>query len=68
MVTLSEFYHHRLTSKIQFEPEVLELQGYPSFSLVEFYDFSYIYVFEVAEFDGDTFKTLSLPDDLENPV
>ena len=29
MVTLSEFYHHRLTSKIQFEPEVLELRGYP---------------------------------------
>ena len=26
MVTLSEFYHHRLTSKIQFEPEVLELR------------------------------------------
>ena len=38
MVTLSEFHHHRLTSKIQFEPEVLELRGYPSFSLVEFYD------------------------------
>ena len=58
MVTLSELYHHRFTSKIQFEPEVLELQGYPSFSLVEFYDFTYIYVFEVEEFNGDTFKTL----------
>ena len=68
MVTLSEFYHHRLTSKIQFEPEVLELQGYPSFSLVEFYDFTYIYVFEVEEFNGDTFKTLPPLVDLENPV
>ena len=69
MVTLSELYHHRFTSKIQFEPaEVLELQGYPSFSLVEFYDFTYIYVFEVEEFNGDTFKTLPLLVDLENPV
>ena len=25
MVTLSEFYYHRLTSKIQYKPEVLEL-------------------------------------------
>ena len=55
MVTLSEFYHHRLTLKIQFEPEVLELRGYPSFSLVEFYDITYIYVIEVGEFNGDTF-------------
>ena len=68
MVTLSELYHHRFTSKIQFEPEVLELQGYPSFSLVEFYDFTYIYVFEVEEFNGDTFKTLPPLVDLENPV
>ena len=37
-----------LTSKIQFEPEVLELRGYSSFSLVEFY-ITYIYVFEVFE-------------------
>ena len=36
IVTRSKFYHHRLTSKIQFEPEILELRGYPSFSLVEF--------------------------------
>ena len=68
MVTLSEFYHHRLTSKIQFEPEVLELRGYPSFSLVEFYDITYIYVFEVEEFNGTTFKTLPPLIDLENPV
>ena len=54
--------------EIQFEPEVLELQGYPSFSLVEFYDFTYIYVFEVEEFNGDTFKTLPPLVDLENPV
>ena len=68
MVTLSELYHHRFTSKIQFEPEVLELQGYPSFSLVEFYNFTYIYVFEVEEFNGDTFNTLPPLVDLENPV
>ena len=36
IMTLPEFYHHRVTSKIQFKPEVLELRGYPSFSLVEF--------------------------------
>ena len=68
MVTLSEFYHHRLTSKNQFEPEVLELWGYPSFSLVEFYDITYIYVFEVGEYNGDTFRILTPPDDLEKPV
>ena len=68
IVTLSELYHYRFTSKIQFEPEVLELQGYLSVSLVEFYDFTYIYVFEVEEFNGDTFKTLTQPDHLENPV
>ena len=68
MVTLSEFYHHRLISKIQFEPEVLELWGYPSFSLVEFYDITYIYVFEVGEFNNDTFRILPLTVDLENPV
>ena len=67
-ITLSEFYHHRLTSKIQFEPEVLELRGYPSFSLVEFYDITYIYVFEVGEFNGDTFRILLPPVDLENPA
>ena len=39
-----------------------------SFSLVEFYDFTYIYVFEVEEFNGDTFKTLPPLVDLENPV
>ena len=38
MVTFSKFYHHWLTSKIQFEPEILELRGYPSFPLVEFHD------------------------------
>ena len=68
MDTLSHSYHYRVISKIQFEPEVLELQGYPSFSLVEFYDFTYIYVFEVEEFNGDTFKTLPPLVDLENPV
>ena len=68
MVTLPEFYHHRLTSNIQFEPEVLELRGYPSFSLVEFYDITYIYVSEVGEFNGDTSRILPPPGDLENPV
>ena len=58
MVRLSVLYHHRLTSKIQFEPEILELRGYPSFSLMEFYDITYIYVFEVEEFNGDTFRIL----------
>ena len=67
MVRLSVLYHHRLTSKIQFEPEILELRGYPSFSLMEFYDITYIYVFEVEEFNGDTFRILRLPVDLENP-
>ena len=66
MVTLSEFYHHRLTLKIQCKPEVLELRGYPSFSLVEFYDITYIYVFEVGEFNGDTFRILLPPVDLKN--
>ena len=66
MVTLSEFYHHRLTLKIQYKPEVLELRGYPSFSLVEFYDITYIYVFEVGEFNGDTFRIPSV--DLDNSV
>jgi hypothetical protein len=42
MVTLSEFYHYKMTSKIQFEPEILEFRGYPSFSLVEFYDAHFI--------------------------
>jgi hypothetical protein len=68
MVTLSKLYHYQMTSKIQFEPEVLELRGYPSFSLVECYDISYIYVFEVEKFNGDTFRILPLQDDLENPV
>ena len=68
MVTLSKFCHHRLTSKIQFEPEVLELRGYPSFSLVKFYDITYIYVFEIGEFNGDTFRILLPPVDLENLV
>ena len=68
MVTLSEFHHHRLTSKIQFEPEILELRGYPSFSLVEFYDITYIYVFEVEEFNGNTFRILPPPVDPKNPV
>ena len=68
MVTISEFYHYRLTSKIQFEPEVLEFQGYPFFSLVEFYDITYILVFEVEEFNGDNFRILPPPFDLKNPV
>jgi len=68
MVTLPEFYHHRVTSKIQFKPEVLELRGYSSFSLVEFYDITYIYVFEVGEFNGDTSRILPPPVDLEHPV
>ena len=118
MVRLSVLYHHRLTSKIQFDPEILEpsrlpiffpdgilwyhlylcfrgrgiqwwhvqnstttgwprkprfnrkywnFKGYPSFSLVEFYDITYIYVFEVEEFNGDTFRILRLPVDFENP-
>ena len=65
MVTLSEFYHHRLTSKIHFEPEVLELQVYRSFSMVEFYDTTYIYVFEVEKLNGHTFTFISLSRDLE---
>ena len=44
MVPLSKLYHHWLTSKIQFEPEILELWGYPSFSLVEFHHSTCIYV------------------------
>ena len=56
MVTLSEFYHHPLTLKIQCKPEVLELRGYPSFSLVEFYDITYIYVFMRS---GNSMVTLS---------
>ena len=68
MVTLLKLYHHQMTSKIQFEPEMQELRGYPSFSLVEFYDIIYIYVLEVGEFNGDTFETLPPLDDLENPV
>ena len=68
IITLQEFYHHRLTLKIQYKPEVLELRGYPSFSLVEFYDITYIYVFEVGEFNGDTFRILLPPIDLENPI
>ena len=67
-MTLSELYHYRFTSKIQFEPEVLELQGYLSVSLVEFYDFNYSYVFEVEEFNGDIFEILPPLADLENPV
>ena len=47
--TCSEFHHHRVTLKIQYKPEVLELRGYPSFSLVEFYDITYIYVLEGSE-------------------
>ena len=68
MMTRSEFYHHRLTTKIQFEPEIMELRGYPSFSLVEFWDITYIYVFEVKEFNDDTFRILPPPVDLKNPV
>ena len=68
MVTRSEFYDYRLTSKIQFEPEILELRGYPSFSLVEFYDITYIYVFKVEEFNSDTFRILPPPVDLKNQV
>ena len=68
MVTLSKLYHYQITSEIRFEPEILEFRGYPSFPLVEFYDITYIYVFEVEEFNGDTFKTLPLPDHLGNPV
>ena len=59
IVTLSELYHHRLTSKIQYEPEVLELWGYSSFSTVEFYDITYVYVFEFEEFNSDTFRTIA---------
>ena len=68
MVTLSGFNHYQLTLKIQYKPEVLELRGYPSFSLVEFYDITYIYVLEVGEFNGDTFRIQPLPVDFENPV
>ena len=68
IVTLSELYCHRLTSKIQFEPEVLELWGFPSFSLVEFYDSTYIYVFEAEKFNGHTFTFISLSRDFENQV
>ena len=68
MVTLPKFYHYRVTSKIQFKPEVFELRGYSSFSLVEFYDITYIYVFEVEEFNGNTSRILPPPGDLENPV
>ena len=68
MVTLLKLYHYQITSEIRFEPEILEFRGYPSFPLVEFYDITYIYVFEVEEFNGDTFKTLPPPDHLENPV
>ena len=46
--------------------EILELWGYPSVSLVEFYNITYIYVFEVEEFNGDTFRILPPPVDLEN--
>ena len=60
---LSEFYHHRLTSKTQFEPGVLELQGYPYFFLVEFYNITCVYVFEVVESNGDTFSILPPPVD-----
>ena len=68
MVTLSGFYHHRLTSKIQFEPEVLELQGYSSLSLMEFNKNTCCYVFEVEESSADTFRILPPPVDLQNPV
>ena len=68
MVPLSKLYHHWLTSKIQFEPEILELWGYPSVSLVEFYNITYIYVFEADEFNGHTFTFISLSRDFENPV
>ena len=67
MVTRSEFCHHRLTLKIQVLPEILELRGYPSFSLMKFYDITYIYVFEVEEFNDDTFGILPPPVDLKNP-
>ena len=68
MVPLSKLYHHWLTSKIQFEPEILELWGYPSFSLVEFHHSTCIYVFEVEEFNSDTFRIIPPPVDLENSV
>ena len=42
MVTLSEFHHYQMISKTWFEPEIVELRGYPSFSLVEFYDVQFI--------------------------
>ena len=58
----------RSPRKSGFEPEILEFRGYPSFPLVEFYDITYIHVFEVEEFNGDTFETLPPPDDLKNPV
>ena len=65
MVTLSVFYHYRLTSKIQVEPEILELRGYPSCCLVEFFDITHIYVFKVGEFNGNTFSILQPPVDLK---
>ena len=68
MVTLSKLYHYQITSEIRFEPEILEFRGYPSFPLVEFYDITYIHVFEVEEFNGETFETLPPLDDLKNPV
>ena len=37
MVTLSKLYHYQITSEIRFEPEILELRGYPSCSMVESY-------------------------------
>ena len=68
MVTLSKLDYSWLTSKIQFEPEILELWGSPSVSLVEFYNITYIYVFEVKEFNGETFRILPSPVDLENLI
>ena len=68
MVPLSKLYRHWLTLKIQFEPEILELLGYPSFSLVEFHHSICIYVFEVEEFNSDTFRIIPPPVDLENSV
>ena len=55
MDSLSQSYRYCMTSKIQFEPEVLDLQRYPWFSLIEICFSNHTYVFEVKESNGHTF-------------